>query len=506
MKTLLCCVFAWTVAVAQERKKAEPWPKWPVFALVLAGDADGLGAHLAAHPEDRDVRNDNQELPIHVAADKGKRKCVEVLIAAGSPLASPAYNRFTPLHLAACRGHLEIVRLLVQQGVPLDPPSVAGTPLEMATKYGAREVALFLRNAGAAYDLPSAVAQGDLAWVEKLLGEQPDVQAGQQTLREAATRGHTAILRLLLPRAAAEPPNPFVENAPTGLCWCAIRHADTVALLLDGGEDLRQRFGPRLARQGGTLLHLAAAADAPATIDLLVDRGLEVDIVDTAGWSPLHVAAEQGAAEAVAALLRRGAKAHREGAQTALVLDLAVSGIDRGYGDHEIAARRRAVDLLFEAGAPWTLPAAVVLDRNDRVRELVAATPSGLDAPRGAALLGRAARMNHLDVVRTLLDAGVSVDAQDGRGFTAMHWAAFWDQVEAIDLLSSRSATIDVLDENGATPLHEAARIGRLAAARRLLQLGADRSLRRQDGRTPIDLARESPAADEFARLWAESR
>jgi ankyrin repeat protein len=501
---------ALTCALALHAQKpagaAEPWPKWPVFALVLVGDADGLRRHLAAHPADRDLRNSEQELPIHVAADNGKADCVAVLLAAGADATQPAYNQFTPLHLAAYRGHLEVVKLLVRQHVPLDPPSVDGTPLQAAAKRSWREIVLWLRNAGADYDLPTAAVLGDQEWVEKLLAARPDLRVSGDLCREVARRGRTEILRRLLDRREPDPSGPSPGPPLPGLCWYAIHHADTLAMLFEHGEDVQQRFHERGVAEGGTLLHVAASSNATATVDLLIGKGLAVDVTDADGRPPLLDAAEVGAAEGVAALLRHGAKAHRDAAAPANALDLAAAGIDRGGADAEVAARRRIVDLLLADGMPLPLLAAIVLGRADRVRELVQATPRLLDPPQGAALLGRAARMQHLDVVRVLLDAGVPVDAKDARGYTAMHWAAFWDVVAAIDLLHDRGAAVDPVADRGVTPLHEAARIGRVAAARRLLQLGADRTRRTADGETPASLAAQSDHAAEFRGLWMETR
>src|SRR5262249_48995074 len=171
--------------------------------------------------------------------------------------------------------------------------------------------------------------------------------------------------------------------------------------------------------------HLAAGPDAGETIELLIDKGLPVDVADDGGRTPLLDAAQLGAAKAVATLLRRGAVAHRDEHAVANAIDLAADGFDRNTEKRELAARRRIIELLEADGRPAALLAAGVLDRSDRVRALAAATPASLEPPGGGALLGRAVRMQHLDVVRALLDAGVPVDATDATGCTALHWAAF---------------------------------------------------------------------------------
>ncbi len=78
--------------------------------------------------------------------------------------------------------------------------------------------------------------------------------------------------------------------------WLPLHHAarlgrvEIARALLDAGAapDSRTRYAsPDHAR--ATALHLAAACARPAVVDLLLNRGAEVEVRDAYGFSPVHL-------------------------------------------------------------------------------------------------------------------------------------------------------------------------------------------------------------------------
>ena len=104
------------------------------------------------------------------------------------------------------------------------------------------------------------------------------------------------------------------------------------------------------------------------------------------------------------------------------------------------------------------------------------------DAP-----LADAAKNNDLDSVRTLLKSGADVNAAQGDGMTALHWAAFHDNVEVADLLLAADVDVSVQTRVGAlTPLWFAANNGNAGLVDSLLTTEADANVVTATGATAL--------------------
>ena len=104
--------------------------------------------------------------------------------------------------------------------------------------------------------------------------------------------------------------------------------------------------------------------------------------------------------------------------------------------------------------------------------------------------LVRAAADGDMAALRRLLDAGVPVDARDGRGRTALLVATHADQVAAARLLIERGADVNAKDDIQDSPFLYAGAAGRLQILRLTLAAGADlKSTNRYGGTALIPAA-----------------
>ena len=110
--------------------------------------------------------------------------------------------------------------------------------------------------------------------------------------------------------------------------------------------------------------------------------------------------------------------------------------------------------------------------------------------------LADAAMRGDVEMVRSLLEAGADLDAPQGDGMTALHWAAERGDQEIAKLLISAGADMEAGTRiGGYTPLHLASKGGHAAVAAVLLEAGGDaNALTGSSAATPLHLA--AAAAD----------
>ncbi len=120
-----------------------------------------------------------------------------------------------------------------------------------------------------------------------------------------------------------------------------------------------------------------------------------------------------------------------------------------------------------------------------------------------ASPLAHAAARGDTPAVRALLRDGAEVNAAQGDGMTALHWAAERGDAELARLLTYAGASVDAGTRIGQyTPLHVAAGNGRADVMAVLLEAGADaNAVTTNSGVMPIHLAAGSGSADAVAVL-----
>jgi len=92
-------------------------------------------------------------------------------------------------------------------------------------------------------------------------------------------------------------------------------------------------------------------------------------------------------------------------------------------------------------------------------------------------------------MVRLLAQKGVNVNATDGDGTTALHWASYHDDLESATQLIRAGANVNAANDLGATPLWAASQNGSETMVRRLLDAGANPNLALVAGETPVMVA-----------------
>jgi ankyrin repeat protein len=100
-----------------------------------------------------------------------------------------------------------------------------------------------------------------------------------------------------------------------------------------------------------------------------------------------------------------------------------------------------------------------------------------------------AAKNGEKDALRTLLQKGANVNAAEGDGSTALHWASYRDDVETADILIRAGAKVNAANDLGVTALWTASQNGSEVMVRRLLEAGANPNAALLAGETPLMVA-----------------
>jgi ankyrin repeat protein len=114
------------------------------------------------------------------------------------------------------------------------------------------------------------------------------------------------------------------------------------------------------------------------------------------------------------------------------------------------------------------------------------------------------AKNSDSDSIRALLKKKVDVNATEGDGSTALHWASYRDDLDSADLLIRAGAKVNVANDLGATPLWAACQNGSSTMAARLLKAGANPNLALLAGETPLMVAARGGYAAVVEQLLAK--
>jgi cytohesin len=456
---------------------------------------------------------------LHVAAKYGHIEIVKLLLKQGAKVNALDWHDTTPLHEA---GNADVAKLLIEHKANLEAKAEWGTPLVLAAYKcqndappGAdnwRRITKVLLDAGARYDILSAVLLGDTDRVRAILKTDSKQALDKTLVIEAAIGGRAEIMQLLLDNNAD--PNTtdgsYRNSDPPPVVYHALKHPDVLRVLLKAGVDPKREL-PHMANfsyQGAktTLLHCAAEMGQIESAKVLLEAGVDIQSRNSA-WkeTPLAAAAGSGQPEMVKFLLKN--KASIRGKDGAMTMEVAANRIIPGQNNEESAAYKSVIAILQDAGVPLDFVTAVKIGDTEHVRTLLKCVPIlsfGKDS-RGRSMLTCAAALAHTDIVTALLDAGAPINGKDSSGYTALQHAVPSGKEDTVKLLISRHADVNASSAFGVTPLHLAGQSHTAAITKLLLDAGAKVNAKTDNGTTPLHQAVrfDSPAVDVLLKAGA---
>jgi hypothetical protein len=181
---------------------------------------------------------------------------------------------------------------------------------------------------------------------------------------------------------------------------------------------------------------------------LLLHAGADPNEVGMRGATALHWGVWRGrSATAIAMLLDSGVAldARRKDGRTAYAL--AAIG-----GQTEIAALLESRGANMELSPPDRLLAAGASADPAVLSRLLTESPGIALPPDSEQLLPDLASNHRTAAVRPLLAAGVPVDARDGGGATALHWACWKGYADLVEALLQHGASLTIEDNHFHAP------------------------------------------------------
>ena len=452
-----------------------PAPDAPIADAVMDGDVEAVRALIRQGADVNEAQGDGMT-GLHWAARNNDVEAAELLLYAGAnPEARTRIGAHTPLHVAGRLGRAEVMSVLLEGGADPNPrTSTAGTtPLHFAAAAGSPEAVEVLLEHGAevnareaashhtplmfaaAYD-QAAAAQVLLAYGAdvSLTNRVVDMGAREREDRELRDRRERRMefLEELRREAAAPPPSQDGQVQP----WNADAEEEAAAEEEAEAEEDAEAEEEAEAEQDAEEEAETEEEPSPFSYAQLVG--------EHGGYSALHLAARQGSAETVMALLAAGADIDQPSAgdhTTPLLIaainghwDLALDLLERG-ADPNIASDAGATPLYAIINLQWA-PNAFY--------------------PQPTAQLNQ--QTTYVDAMRALLESGADPNARLERHL--------WYMSYNFDLLG--------VDTYGATPFWRAAYGTDVEAMKLLVEYGADPTL---PTRKPAQRRRRNASADD---------
>jgi ankyrin repeat protein len=356
-----------------------------------------------------DVRDDEENTPLLLAAARDHEAIVRLLIEYGANVDARNRQGDTALLIAARHGRDSIVKVLLESGADVQHRNRADeSALLEAARREFRTIIEMLEQSGAEEpDLNRKVTRWQL--------EQEGKFTHQEMLRSIHTWDIDQVRKLLIAGMPADDARDEEENTPL-LLAAEMDHDTIVPLLLEYGTKVNARN-----QHGDTALLIAARHGRDATVKVLLESGAEVQARNKAGESALLEAARREFQAIVAVLEDKGAKEQ---------------DLEQKVARWQLERENAWTDSLF-------VRAARVGDC-DKVKQYLRAKQdvNAFDERRQTALIA-AAGNDKAEMVRLLLkQPGIGLNLRDEHGSTAAELAAFEDYEEIVVLLATAGAVV----------------------------------------------------------------
>ena len=272
---------------------------------------------LIQHKASVHARDATFRTPLHIGASQGNVSMCSYLLNEGAQLDSREVQSKTPLQLACEAGHYDLVQMMLNQS-DLKPTEMTFlTAFSAAVECGHIRIAesffsrgLNLQELRKDSHKPATLAakSGSLAMVELMMKENCDANAsdenGWNALHFASYYGHYQVIERLIANDVST--NATTSKKETPLLF-AVKgdHFVVAERLLRCSKDGDIVSAEDEQRQQA--VHHTARTGSIEIFNLLMSNGAKINVENSFGWQPLHIATAYGHLALVKRLLEQGA-------------------------------------------------------------------------------------------------------------------------------------------------------------------------------------------------------
>lgn len=400
------------------------------------------------------VRDGFGATALHRAAEAGQKNTVKRLLEHGADIEAHDSKGHRAIHRATIGGGTETVLLLLDQGANVSEAIDGRTALHFAAETGNEEIITALLQAGGGVDTESYDV-GEDNWQKKFF-------AGRTPLHWAAQNGHLVVAQVLLEHGARV--NALNSTSRTPLQEAIMfNHVHMVRYLLENGASVTTEDDC-----GWTPLHEAAWQATPEIAKMLIDHGAEIDPTN------IDTPADAKLPGVEVAIGEDGCKP----LHLATYIHLIDEATEIDHTTVESPQDRKLPEFRLNMGKVGCTPLHLAVIRGEfELLELLKSHGADIEFCDSSGLtpLHRTVQAERSDgplqIVRSLLDAGVDIDVRDKRRQeTTLLMAARLGRTDRIEYLLQRGANIEAINRFGENSLQLAEAGGHAEAARLLLE------------------------------------
>ena len=246
-------------------------------------------------------------------------------------------------------------------------------------------------------------------------------------------------------------------------------HGHIVQLLLERGADVNMA-----SKEHGNALHAASCRGHAAVVKLLLRKGANVNVQGGEYGNAIQAASQGGHNNIVELLLEKGANVNAQGGCNGNALQAASEG---GHNSIVQLLLEKGANVNAQGGKYGNALQAASFAENTKIVQLLLERGAGVNVQGGKYknALQAASYGSNKDIVCLLLERGADVHAQGGTYGNALQAASLWGEtIETVELLLEKGADVNAQGGEYGFALQAASYEGHYDVVQLLLERGAD--------------------------------